>query len=194
MELQFSDGLLVRFSTKRDEIADAFDAIARCGNASRLAKLAPTSLVFGVWDSRGINVKLPRIIGATIRAYGAEKLQRSAQFFSVFDKEETEALGLDQKMLSGLGLDDAPAGRGPGGIIARAGIRREAILNLIALRALAGPEPEGTQTIQRYILGLALVRSRHLSNCTCARAACSYRRRRRWSNFSCGGAGSDIHS
>ncbi len=148
---------LVRFSSKRDDIAKAFAAIAERGDASGLAKLAPTSLVFGVWDSRGIGVKIPRVLGATVRAYGVEKLERAAQFFSAFDKEETEALGESQDTLSELGLSDAPAGRGPGGIIARKGVRREAILNLIALRALAGNDVESTLTLQRYILGLALV-------------------------------------
>jgi CRISPR-associated protein Csb1 len=148
---------VIRFSSKRDAVAKAFAAVAERGDATPLAKLAPTSLVFGVWDSRGLNVKLPRLIGATIRAYGVEKLTRGAQFFSSFEKDETEALDLPQDTLSGLGLSDAPAGRGPGGIIARRGIRREAILNLIALRALGGADEESTRLLQRYILGLALV-------------------------------------
>jgi len=148
---------LVRFSSKRDEIAKAFASIAERGDSTELAKLAPTSLVFGVWDSRGINVKLPRLLGATVRAYGVEKLDRAAQYFSVFEKEETELLGESQETLSGLGLSDAPAGRGPGGIIARKGVAREAVLNLIALRALAGADSGGTLALQRYILGLAMV-------------------------------------
>jgi CRISPR-associated protein Csb1 len=148
---------LVRFSTKREDIAKAFSAIAERGDASGLARLAPTSLVFGVWDSRGIGVKVPRIVGATVRAQGVEKLERAAQFFSAFEKEETDALGESQDTLSELGLSDAPAGRGPGGIIARKGVRREAILNLIALRALAAANAETTLALQRYILGLALV-------------------------------------
>lgn len=148
---------LVRFSTKREAIGQAFAAIAERGDASLLAKLAPTSLVFGVWDSRGVGVKIPRIVGATVRAYGVEPLERAAQFFSAFEKEETEALGESQDTLSELGLSDAPAGRGPGGVIARRGVRREAILNLVALRALAGANAEATRALQRYILGLALV-------------------------------------
>ena len=147
----------MRFSSKRADVANAFAALADRGDAAPLAKLAPTSLVFGVWDSRGAGVKVPRLLGATVRAYGVEKLTRSAQFFSAFEKEETEALGETQDTLSELGLSDAPAGRGPGGIIARHGVRREAVLNLVALRALAGTGSEATQNLQRYILGLALV-------------------------------------
>ena len=148
---------LVRFSSKREAIAAAFGAIADRGDSSPLAKLAPTSLVFGVWDSRGVGVKIPRLIGATVRAYGVEPLTRAAQFFSAFEKEETEALGESQETLSELGLSDAPAGRGPGGVIARHGVRREAILNLVALRALAAADIADTIVLQRYILGLALV-------------------------------------
>lgn len=148
---------LVRFSSKREDLAKAFASIAERGDSTALAKLAPTSLVFGVWDSRGVNVKVPRILGATIRAYGVEPLTRSAQFFSALEKDETDALEQTQDTLSELGLSDAPAGRGPGGIIARKGVRREAILNLVALRALAGPDAAVTQALQRYILGLALV-------------------------------------
>jgi CRISPR-associated protein Csb1 len=118
--------------------------------------MAPTSLVFGVWDSRDTQVKLPRLIGSAIRAYGVEKLTRSAQFFTATEKEETEGLG-SQKFLSSVGLDDAPAGRTDGGVISRQGIRRQAVLNLIALRALSSSDAAATAKLQRYLLGLALV-------------------------------------
>ena len=147
---------LVRVSDKRAELSAAFDSMAK-GDAKNLAQLAPTSLVFGVWDSRGIGVKVPRLVGSSIRAYGVEPLTRAAQYFSAFEKAETEALGLDQDFLSGEGLSDAPAGRSHGGVVARGGIRRESVLNLIALRALGGGEEETTLKLRRYILGLALV-------------------------------------
>jgi CRISPR-associated protein Csb1 len=69
-------------------------------------------------------------------------------------------MGLDelgQKVLSAQGLSDSPAGRTPGGVIAKEGIKREALLNLIALRALGSSDAESTRKLQRYILGLALV-------------------------------------
>ena len=50
-----------------------------------LAKLAPTSLVFGAWDSRDTQAKLPRLIASTIRAYNVRKLRRSAQFVPAVD-------------------------------------------------------------------------------------------------------------
>ncbi|HBY64493.1 MAG TPA: type I-U CRISPR-associated protein Cas7 [Solibacterales bacterium] len=148
---------LVRFSSKKDELGSAFEAIERKGQATDLAKLAPTSLLFGVWDSRGTGVKIPRLLGSTIRAYGAETLHRSAQYFSAFEKDETDAWSDDQDFLSAQGFSDAPAGVSLGGIVARKGIRRETVLNLVALRALAGKDAEETKRLQRYVLGLALV-------------------------------------
>ena len=148
---------VVRFSTKSDELAAAFQDLSDTGNAMKLAKLAPTSLIFGVWDSRGSNIKLPRVVGSNVRAFGVEPLTRAAQFFSAFEKEETEALGYSQDFLSSQGLSDAPAGRTRGGVIARKGIVREALLNLVALRAISGGNFEQTRTLQRYVLGLSLV-------------------------------------
>jgi CRISPR-associated protein Csb1 len=147
---------VVRFSDKWTALRNAFLAIRDKRDATELAKLAPTSLVFGVWDSRDTQVKLPRLVGSTIRAYKVEKLTRSAQFFSATEKDDIRDLA-SQDFLSAVGLDDAPAGRTDGGVIAQGGIRREAILNLVALRALTAPNPEASRKLQRYVLGLALV-------------------------------------
>jgi CRISPR-associated protein Csb1 len=148
---------VIRFSDQAKLLNDAFIKIRDHGNAAPLAKIAPTSLVFGAWDSRDTKVKLPRIIGSVVRAYGVDQLNRSAQFFAVLEKEEAEKLGVDQKFLSNQGLSDNPSGRGPGGVIAREGVVREATLNLIVLRSLGGSGAEETQKLQRYILGLVLV-------------------------------------
>jgi CRISPR-associated protein Csb1 len=147
---------VVRFSDKWTPLRDAFLAIRDNRDATPLAKLAPTSLIFGVWDSRDTQVKLPRVVASTIRAYKVEKLTRSAQFFAATEKEDIQELAA-QDFLSAVGLDDAPAGRTDGGVIAQGGIRREALLNLIALRALSGPDADSTRRLQRYTLGLALV-------------------------------------
>jgi CRISPR-associated protein Csb1 len=147
---------VVRFSGKWGELREAFLAIREKRDAAPLAKLSPTSLVFGVWDSRDTQVKLPRIVGSTIRAYGVDKLKRSAQFFAATEKAETEGLA-SQEFLSAVGLDDAPAGRTDGGVIARRGIKRETVLNLIALRALSASDADATVKLRKYILGLSIV-------------------------------------
>jgi CRISPR-associated protein Csb1 len=146
-----------RFSDMAETLEAAFAAIRDHGDSSKLAKIAPTSLVFGAWDSRGTRVKLPRIVGSVIRAYDVEELTRSAQFFGVLEKEETDKLGLDQEFLSNQGLSDSPVGRVHGGVQAKGGVQREATLNLIVVRSLKAGNPEETDKLQRYILGLALV-------------------------------------
>jgi CRISPR-associated protein Csb1 len=151
---------VVRFSNQWDQLRNAFLLYRDSGNAQALAKVAPTSLVFGAWDSRETGAKIPRLLESTVRAYGVERITRSAQYFSVLEKEEVEQMELDelgQKVLSSYGLSDSPAGRTPGGIIAKDGIKREALLNLVALRAIGSNDPQATRKLQRYVLGLALV-------------------------------------
>ena len=50
---------LVRCSELQEELHDAFKSQLK-GDDEPLAKIAPTSLVFGVWDSRDTQAKLPR--------------------------------------------------------------------------------------------------------------------------------------
>jgi CRISPR-associated protein Csb1 len=63
---------------------EAFDNFLR-GDATAIAKLAPTSLVFGVWDSRDTQAKLPRIVQSVIRAWDVSELKRSAQYNPALD-------------------------------------------------------------------------------------------------------------
>ena len=159
---------VVRFSDLRDKFHKAFCSVRDNGNAEPLAKIAPTSLVFGSWDSRETEVKLQRIIRSVIRAFNVSLLHRSAQYNAPVRYvnagviEEPE--GKEQKdRLSREGLVDNPAPWQPGGVRLRTDgeIRRDVTLNLAAIRALgtdeAGPDDEKTLKLRRYILGLALV-------------------------------------
>jgi CRISPR-associated protein Csb1 len=151
---------VVRFSDQWEVLRQAFLAYRDKGDGQPLAKIAPTSLIFGAWDSRDTGAKIPRLIESTVRAYGVERLTRSAQYFSVLEKEELADMELDtlsQKVLSAQGISDSPSGRAPGGVIARDGIQREALLNLVALRSLGAPDADTTTKLQRYILGLSLI-------------------------------------
>lgn len=158
---------VVRFSDLGKTLERAFLAYREKGNAQELARVAPTSLVFGVWDSRAeaTGAKIPRLVESVVRAYEVERLTRLAQYFAALKKEELEQTELDslgQKALSAEGLSDSPAGRddagrrGAGGVIANR-IQREALLNLVALRALGAESEEDARKLQRYILGLALI-------------------------------------
>src|SRR5258708_3887415 len=130
---------------------------------STIAKLAPTSLVFGVWDSRDTQAKLPRIVQSVVRAWDVEVLSRSAQYnpaldyaalevFSEEDKQKAE--GRAESPLAQRGFVHVPAVGAHGGVVARGPIQRELTVNLVALRRLKG---ENSVTLRRYILGLALV-------------------------------------
>jgi CRISPR-associated protein Csb1 len=148
---------IVRFSDLRKELEEAFCAV-QAGDATKLAKIAPTSLVFGVWDSRGTQVKLPRVVRSVIRAFNVKPLHRSAQYIPVVDYVGINLLDAPQgkqEAMSELGLSHAPATWSHGGVLVEE-IRRDATLNLVALRALRAGDGEPLP-LRRYILGLSLV-------------------------------------
>jgi CRISPR-associated protein Csb1 len=151
---------LVRCTSLQQEFQDAFKASLK-GDAEPLAKIAPTSLVFGVWDSRDTQAKLPRLVSSTIRAYNVRKLTRSAQYVPAAEYVTTKLLDepADKKIKDAYaerGFIHVPATGAPGGVVADGGIRRDATLSLAALRLLTGQNPETTLKLRRYILGLAL--------------------------------------
>lgn len=76
---------LVRFSEAALPLNEAFKRIRHNNDYEALARIAPTSILFGCWDSRGTGVKLQRIIGAEIRAYNVRLLHRSSTYQPTFD-------------------------------------------------------------------------------------------------------------
>ncbi len=153
----------LRSTELADEASEAFGAFLDRGDATAIAKLAPTSLIFGVWDSRKSGAKLPRILQATIRAWKVDKLTRSAQFFpavinpkdlNAFDETDIQKLEGQKNPLAKAGFASTPSTNDPGGVIARGGIERITTINLVALRRLSGGD---TDRLRRYVLGLALV-------------------------------------
>lgn len=154
---------IVRFSTFGPEFHQAFLAYRDEGDAGELARIAPTSIVFGSWDSRATQVKLPRIVRSVIRAYDVKELTRSAQYSTIAGEiladGEAPAVtpGAQETKESQIGLAHVPAVQTHGGIQVKGEIRREAILNLAALRAVGGFSEVETLALRRYILGLALV-------------------------------------
>lgn len=156
---------IVRCSELQEELRSAFLQSLQ-GDAEPLARIAPTSLVFGVWDSRDTQEKRPRLLASTIRAFNVRPLTRGAvyippidyaelQVFSEEDKQKAE--GDPKSPLAKRGFVHVPASATHGGVIATGGIRRDAILSLNALRLLkAASDVNKTRALQRYILGLAL--------------------------------------
>ena len=145
---------VVQLSSLREEITSAIKA-RRQGDSVPLAKLAPTSLLFGMWDSRESGEKVPRLINSIIRAYDVIEFKRSSQFNAALDFEAAGVVpGKGDKKLSEVGMDSAPAAFQLGGVEAKGGICRTSTLNLCTLRDILGKPKE---SLQRYILGLALV-------------------------------------
>lgn len=149
---------IVRCSALQEELQAAFKSVLK-GDAEPLAKIAPTSLVFGVWDSRDTQAKLPRLMGSTIRATNVRKLTRSAQYVPATEyveggllEEPADKAASDA--YASRGFVHIPASGSHGGVIASE-IRRDSSLHLAALRLLATDE-SSSLALLRYILGLAL--------------------------------------
>lgn len=156
---------LVRCSALQTELQNAFKSVLK-GDAEPLAKTAPTSLVFGVWDSRDTQAKCPRLVASTIRAFNVRSLKRGAVYIppvdyaaqEVFTEEEkAKAEGDTKSPLAKRGFVHVPASGSHGGVIADGGILRQATLGLAALRLLSAADPNRTLALRRYILGLSLV-------------------------------------
>lgn len=150
---------LVRCSALQQELHDAFKCVLR-NDAGPLARIAPTSIVFGVWDSRDTQAKLPRVVTSTIRAFNVRALKRSAQYVPATEYVDNGLLKEPDKKSKDeyavRGFIHVPATGTHGGVIADKGIRRDATLSLAAIRLLQASSPEETLALQRYILGLAI--------------------------------------
>lgn len=155
---------IVRTSGLRDDARDAFETFLLKGDVSKLVKLAPTSVVFGAWDSRDTQAKLPRLVQSVIRAWDVDVLTRSAQYSPPVDYSEYEVFSEEDKQksennpkspLAQRGFVPVPATGAHGGVVARGQIIRDITLNLVALRRLQGGGSEGG--LRKYVLGLALV-------------------------------------
>ena len=134
------------------------------GDAGPLARWAPTSLVFGFWDSRASLVKVPRLLESVMRAWDVTPLTRSSQFIpAVRVKHLDILLSLTDKELQDKGLKDTPATGSPGGVQLNNGsfVHRDLLINLEVLRTLHARPIDGdsdpTPTLHRYLLALALI-------------------------------------
>ena len=154
---------LVRSTGLAKQANAAFRSYLDKGDASAIARLAPTSLVFGVWDSRNTQAKLPRILQSVIRAWNVDLLTRSAQYTPPVDYNELCAFGdaratprdgSRKSHLAQRGFVHVPVTGEHGGIVVHGGIRRDVTVNLVALRRLGGDSGPG---LRRYVLGLAVV-------------------------------------
>ncbi len=178
-----ADAVVYSCPTLAPCIGKAFRALKQHGDAGPLCQLAPTSLVFGFWDSRGeSSERHPRLVRSIIRALDVQPLHTAAQFNSVWkalDESQQKELDKEAKAkqikLSEKGFADAPStfrktkvtqyldgspnleARVLGGVLASGSIERDVTVNLVALRAINGANEEKTKSVRRYLLALALI-------------------------------------
>lgn len=163
-----SDAVVQSSPSLLPSIAAAFETLRKTGNAAPLCTIAPTSLIFGCWDSRGgSGEKRPRLVRAIIRAWDVDELHAAAQFNSIWKLlDDDQKSGLEKalpkgKKLSEKGFKDAPAvkykdgRRILGGILVRGKVVRDVSVNLVALRGLSGGEH--TESMRKYLLALAIL-------------------------------------
>lgn len=151
---------VIRFSeVYGPKLNSAFRTYVAQGDCAEIVKIAPTSLVFGVWDSRGTGAKIQRIVRSVIHAYDVTASKRSATYRAAYDYTESGVIPpeLDKgtgkaNPLSQEGFKYSLATNTHGGVLVKGEIQQEAVVNLVALRTLT----EDIST-KRYLLGLALV-------------------------------------
>jgi CRISPR-associated protein Csb1 len=147
----------VRYSDLGEELKKAFQSY-KAGNATALAKLAPTTIIFGGWDSRDTQAKCPRMVASEIRAYDVHQLRRSSTYIPPVTYKDLGLLHEEysNEVLSELGFLHAPATHQLGGILVKGEIQRKTVLNLTTLRDVGGDD-----RLHHYLLGLALVAFTH---------------------------------
>jgi len=154
---------IVRSSDLAGDAQSAFRQFLDTGDAGSIARLSPTSLVFGAWDSRDTQAKLPRVVQAVIRAWDVTAIHRSAQYvppvdyaaLEVFsDEDKKKAEGDTKSPMAQRGFVHVPSVNALGGVVVRGAIHRDVTVNLVALRQLGG---DNGAALRQYVLGLALV-------------------------------------
>jgi len=141
----------IRATDLHDEIHDAFEAYDS-GQPLPLAKLGPTSLVYGAWDSRDTRVKVPRLIRSEIHAWDVDVFTRSAQFSGTFSREDLGFTEKEWKQGADIGFAPAPSVDAHGGVLVRGAIQQTATIHLGQCRSLE----RSVEGLGAYILGLAL--------------------------------------
>lgn len=151
---------IVRFSQALGpKLYEGFKQYRDKHDCTALVTLVPTSLIFGVWDSRATGTKIQRIVRSIIRAYNVSEAKRSATYEAAYDYTGNNVI--DSKLDKGAGKNNPLSQEGfkyslapktHGGVLVHGEIRQEAVINLVALRTLSQD-----LAIKRYLLGLALV-------------------------------------
>jgi CRISPR-associated protein Csb1 len=152
---------LPRYTSLAEEIKSAIVAFRR-GDAEPLAKISPSSIVFGFWDSRDSHLKWARAIASDIFAYNVSPWDAAGSYNPCMDyKPKLEKAGLESKnneVLSDLGVNQCVFHTSDrGGVVVRGDIIRKSVISLTHIRNIPCPDPERAKKLRRYCLGIALV-------------------------------------
>jgi CRISPR-associated protein Csb1 len=159
----------VRLSDKKDDVKAAISSFAN-GDALKLLKLMPTSVVFGFWDSRGDESqhKHARILLSRIDAFDVVPCRRHALYSGPYSADEFAAAVLDrptaetaeQAKMAKRGFTNAPT-EGLGGVLVKGKIERLALISLTDIARLNcrnesnEVDVEKTNAARRYVFALA---------------------------------------
>ena len=148
---------VIRSSELKDDAQKAFELFLDTGDAAALAKLAPTSLVFGVWDSRDTQAKLPtrRPVGDPRLGCRCVDQRRHNTILPSITRRSTYSAKRKRRSRKETPKVRWPSAassmcRRPARMAAwsRAGpIERTMTVNLVALRKLDGENAQSLQTI-----------------------------------------------
>src|SRR5260221_4282834 len=153
----------IRLSSLEDKVKEVLEAFYK-GDALPLAKFAPTSLIFGAWDTRAnAEIKIRRIITSVIKAEDLTINYESAQFDSaaadLYQDEGGEIPAEESQektRLSVFGLADAPSCWKRSGVYVNGDIYQFASLNLNLIRTYGTAQPDENHALHNYLSGLTL--------------------------------------
>lgn len=143
----------IRSTDLKDDIHEGMLKF-RLGDPIPLARIAPTSLIYGVWDSRDTQVKAPRAIRSEIRAHDVSVFTRSAQYSGAFKQEALKFNDSEWKKASTVGFAPTPSVDALGGILVHGQIFHTASILLNVLRKYR--TSDRTDLLPNYLLGLTL--------------------------------------
>ncbi len=157
----------VRLSDKKDDVKTAIGAFAN-GDALKLLKLMPTSVVFGFWDSRAEESqhKHARVLLSRIDAFDVVPCRRHTLYSGPYSADEFAKAVLDkpaadksdQDKMAERGYTNAPS-EGLGGVLVKGRIERLALISLTDIARLNCRDDDNktdkTDAARRYLFALA---------------------------------------
>lgn len=141
----------IRASDLGSEVRTAFEAY-EAGDPLPMARLGPTALIYGAWDSRDTRINVPRSVRSEIHATDVDVFTRSAQFSGAFSREELGFTEKEWRQGAEIGFAPTPSVDQHGGVLVHGQITQTATVHVGALRRLDSATPG----LGLYLLTLAL--------------------------------------